>query len=49
MFGFSLYDEKIVTENSEDVEKLVKFLCKKAMLDLCGELPVEVSATKPWR
>ena len=47
-FGLPLKGEQFVTDDSAAVEKLVKFLCNKAMLDPCDENPMEVSATKPW-
>lgn len=48
-FGLVLDGNSIRTDDEESVEKLVKFLCNKAMLDPCDDSPVEVAATKPWR
>lgn len=47
-FEIPMQGDNIATEKPEDVEKLVKFLCNKAMLDPCDASPMEVSATKPW-
>lgn len=47
-FNIPIKDSIIVTEKLEDVEKLVKFLCNKAMLDPCDNSPMEVAGTKPW-
>ena len=47
-FKIPMQGDNIATEKPEDVEKLVKFLCNKAMLDPCDASPMEVSATKPW-
>ena len=49
IFGFSITSEGIInTQKIGEVEKLIKFLCNKAMLDPCNSTPMEVSATKPW-
>lgn len=47
-FGFKMKKNKIDTDDEISTEKLIKFLCDKAMIDLCNERPVEVAATKPW-
>lgn len=47
-FGLTLEGSLINTADELSVEKLVKFLCNKAMVDPCDESPVEVAATKPW-
>lgn len=47
-FKIPMCGDNIATERPEDVEKLVKFLCNKAMLDPCDSSPMKVSATKPW-
>ena len=48
-FGLVVDGDDIKTGDVESVEKLVKFLCNKAMVDPCDESPVEVASTKPWR
>lgn len=48
-FGFNIVEDKIDTSTTELAEKLIKFLCNKAMIDPCDEQPVEVAGTKPWR
>ena len=47
-FGFMLKGDNINTTDPDSAEKLVKFLCNKAMIDPCDESPVEVANTKPW-
>lgn len=47
-FGFKLEGDNINTSDPASAEKLVKFLCNKAMIDPCDESPVEVANTKPW-
>ena len=47
-FDLPMSGEQLVTHDAKAVERLIKFLCNKAMLDPCDESPVEVSATKPW-
>lgn len=47
-FGFKLEEDGINTSDPDSAEKLVKFLCNKAMIDPCDESPVEVANTKPW-
>lgn len=47
-FGFKLEGDNINTTDPDSSEKLVKFLCNKAMVDPCDESPVEVANTKPW-
>lgn len=47
-FGFRLEGDIINTTDENSVEKLIKFLCNKAMVDPCDASPVEVAATKPW-
>ena len=48
MFQIDMKDEKIDTEANKSTERLVKFLCNKAMLDPVDEGPREVSAAKAW-
>ena len=47
-FNIKLIDGKIDTSNKGNVERLIKFLCNKAMVDPCDKDPVEVSSSKPW-
>ena len=47
-FDLPMSGEQLVTHDAKAVERLIKFLCDKAMLDPCDESPVEVYATKPW-
>lgn len=47
-FSLPLKNGCLDTSDTQAVEKLVKFLCNKAMLDPCDESPMEVAATKPW-
>lgn len=47
--SIKLKKNKIDTTDPENVERLVKFLCNKAMIDPCDESPMEVAAAKPWR
>lgn len=47
-FGFKLEGDNINTADQASAEKLIKFLCNKAMIDPCDESPVEVANTKPW-
>ena len=47
-FSLPMNGESLDTSDSQAVEKIIKFLCNKAMLDPCDESPMEVSATKPW-
>lgn len=47
-FDLPMSGEQLVTHDAKAVERLIKFLCNKAMLDPCDESPMEVSATKPW-
>lgn len=49
IFGFNIAGDKIDTSTTEAAEKLIKFLCNKAMIDPCDDHPVEVAGTKPWR
>lgn len=48
-FNIETDDGLINTTSEENVEKLIKYLCGKAMLDPCDETPVEVAASKPWK
>lgn len=48
MFKISMKDGKIDSEDKKSSERLVKFLCDKAMLDPIDEKPREVSAAKAW-
>ena len=48
MFRIEMKDGKIDTEDAKSSERLVKFLCEKAMLDPIDEGPREVSAAKAW-
>ena len=48
MFQISMRDGKIDTDDEKSSERLVKFLCEKAMLDPIDEKPREVSAAKAW-
>ena len=48
MFQIEMKDGKIDTEADKSSERLVKFLCDKAMLDPIDEGPREVSAAKAW-
>ena len=45
---FAMKDDEIDTEADKASERLVKFLCDKAMLDPIDEGPREVSAAKAW-
>ena len=47
-FSLPMAGDQLDTHDALAVEKLIKFLCNKAMLDPCDERPMEVSATKPW-
>ncbi|MDY6291567.1 MAG: DUF4868 domain-containing protein [Succiniclasticum sp.] len=47
-FGLKMKQNNIDTSDVASVEKLVKFLCNKAMLDPCDARPIEVAASKPW-
>lgn len=48
MFQISMKDSQIDTDDEKSSERLVKFLCDKAMLDPIDEKPREVSAAKAW-
>lgn len=48
-FGMKLEGNTIDTNDEKTSERLVKFLCNKAMLDPLDESPVEVSAAKSWQ
>ena len=48
MFKIEMKDGRIDTEDAKSSERLVKFLCDKAMLDPIDEGPREVSAAKAW-
>ncbi len=48
MFQIKVKNGKIDTEDPKSSERLVKFLCDKAMLDPIDEEPREVSAAKAW-
>lgn len=48
MFQISVKDGQIDTDDEKSSERLVKFLCDKAMLDPIDEEPREVSAAKAW-
>ena len=48
MFNIEMKGDKIVTEDEKCSERLVKFLCDKAMLDPIDEEPREVTAAKVW-
>ena len=47
-FGIKLVGNLIDTSDEKAVDRLLRFLCNKAMLDPCNEQPVEVVASKPW-
>ncbi|WP_026653771.1 Kiwa anti-phage protein KwaB-like domain-containing protein [Butyrivibrio proteoclasticus] len=46
--GIKMKKNRIDTDDKSSTEKLIKFLCNKAMIDPCNENPVEVAAAKPW-
>ena len=48
-FEMRLNENKIDTVDKKTSERLVKFLCNKAMLDPLDESPIEVSAAKRWQ
>lgn len=48
-FGLALSGNSIDTNDEKTPERLVKFLCNKAMLDPLNDSPVEVSAAKSWQ
>ena len=48
-FGMNIEGNIINTTDEKTSERLVKFLCNKAMLDPLDESPVEVSAAKSWQ
>ena len=48
MFKIEMKDGMIDTEDAKSSERLVKFLCDRAMLDPIDEGPREVSAAKAW-
>lgn len=48
-FGFKLVDGSINTSDADSADRLIRFLCNKAMMDPCDDSPVEVANTKPWR
>lgn len=48
MFKIAMKGDEIDTEADKASERLVKFLCDKAMLDPIDEGPREVSAAKAW-
>lgn len=48
MFKITMKGDVIDTEDEKCSERLVKFLCDKAMLDPIDEEPREVSAAKVW-
>lgn len=48
-FGLALSGNSIDTNDEKTPERLVKFLCDKAMLDPLDDSPVEVSAAKSWK
>ena len=49
IFGFKLIEGSINTSDKDSTDKLIRFLCNKAMIDPCDDSPVEVANTKPWR
>lgn len=48
-FGMQLSDARINTDDKQTTERLIKFLCNKAMLDPLDSSPVEVAAAKNWQ
>lgn len=40
---------KYDSSDKSNVDRIVKFLCKKGMLDPVDENPVEIEGSKPWR
>lgn len=48
-FNIPLNQGKFNTETKENVDRLIKVLCKKAMTDPVLELPMEVGSTKKWK
>ena len=48
-FGLQLSDTRINTDDKQTTERLIKFLCNKAMLDPLDSSPVEVAAAKSWK
>ena len=47
-FSIDMEDGKIRTDDPRNCERLIKFLCDKAMLDPVDERPREVAAAKEW-
>lgn len=47
-FNIPLIENKFDTTKPEDVEKLVKLLCNRGMLEPFDENPMEVSGSKNW-
>lgn len=47
-FGILLENGLINTTDEESTDKLIRFLCNKAMLDPCDETAVETANAKPW-
>ena len=48
-FGLQLSHTRINTDDKQTTERLIKFLCNKAMLDPLDSSPVEVAAAKSWK
>lgn len=47
-FNIDMEDGRIRTDDPRNCERLIKFLCDKAMLDPVDEKPREVAAAKEW-
>lgn len=47
MFGISIKDGLIDTSDQKNAERVIKFLCYRAMLDIDGN-PVEVDGVRDW-
>lgn len=49
-FGIRLSSNDLIeTDSKQSIERFVKFLCNKAMLDPVDESPVEVASSKHWQ
>ena len=48
-FGISLKDGKVDTSDEKNVDKFVKYLCDKGMVDPVDKTPREVSSAHEWK
>ena len=48
-FGLQMEDGKIVSETKEDVERLIKVVCNRGMLDPFSDDAMEVSGAEKWK